>query len=352
MVKVVYVIPTHFDTSSVIAGAERYAYGLAKAMSRKSETCLITFSDKTATRRDGDLTIKYYRSLLHVGGVINPLSFAFLRDCTEVDVIHCLQFRTIVTELSILFGALKKKKVFVTDLAGGTRYNLSTLLPVWKGVQEFLLISEYNRRLQLKLPVPTSLIYGGVDASRFAPTCVPKTRRFLYVGRIFPLKGIHDLIDALPDDATLDVVGQSHDAAYLSRLNERSVGKKITFHHDLSDAQLIEKYNESLATVIPSHVDGGFTTAMESLACSTPVVATKIGSLPEIVEDEASGFLVPARDPAALRKRMEYLLAHPEKAHVMGKRGREAVLKRFTWDAVAERCLASYRLSIEESVSQ
>ena len=220
--KVVYVIPTHFDDSSVIAGAERYAYGLAKAMSEKAATFLITFSGKNGTRLDGKLTIKYYKSLFYIGGIINPFSLTFMKDLGNADVIHCLQFRTVVTELSILYGTLMKKKVFVTDLAGGTRYNLSSLLPLWKGVKAFLLISEYNRKLRPSLSVRTHIIYGGVDPNLFSPSDEPKKRILLYVGRIFPLKGIHDLIEALPGEVSLDVVGQSHDDEYLSRLKELS----------------------------------------------------------------------------------------------------------------------------------
>jgi glycosyltransferase involved in cell wall biosynthesis len=338
----VYVIPTHFDESSVIAGAERYAYGLAKAMAKKAETVLITFSDRNVTRRDEELTIKYEKTLFHIKSVFNPFCVWFLQDLADADVIHCLQFRTVVTELAILYGALRKRQVFVTELAGGAKYNLSSLLPVWKGVRTFLLISEYNRGLQPQLPVPTRIIYGGVDETLFSPSCEPKKKRLLYAGRIFPLKGIHDLIEAVSGEVSLDVVGTSHDDAYLSRLKEMSIGKNVTFHHALSDPELIQKYQESLATVLPSLVDGGFLTAMESLACGTPVIGTKVGSLPEIVDDGVTGFLVPPDDPSALREKMAWLVANPERAMEMGRRGREKVLREFTWDRVVDRCLAAY----------
>ena len=341
--KVVYVIPTHFDESSVIAGAERYAYGLAKAMATKTDTVLVTFSDRKFTRRDEELTIKYEKTLFHIRGVINPFCVSFLRDLADADVIHCLQFRTVVTELAILYGTLRKKKVFVTDLGGGARYNLSSLLPVWKGIRALLLISDYNRGLQPHLPVPTHIIYGGVDQNLFLPGDEPKKRNLLYVGRIFPLKGIHDLIEVLPSEVKLDVVGTSHDDAYLSRLKAMSIGKNVTFHQEISDPELIQKYKESSATVLPSLVDGGFTTAMESLACGTLVIGTKVGSLPEIVDDGVTGLLAPPGDVGALGAKINWLIEHPERAREMGMRGREKVLKEFTWDRVVDRCLAAYR---------
>ena len=340
--KVAFVIPTHFDSSSVIAGGERYAYGLAKAMARRAETTLITFADKAETRRDGELTIKYAEVLFHIQNVVNPFCVSFLRDLADVDVIHCFQFRTLVTELAMLYGALRNKKVFVTDLAGGVKYNLSTLLPIWRGVDAFLLISEYNRSLQRRLPVPIRIIYGGVDEEMFSPGWELKQARVLYTGRIFPLKGVHHLIEALPADVGLDIVGQCHDHAYLRLLQEGSAGKNVAFHHTASDGQLLQKYRQALVTVLPSLADGGFTTAMESMACGTPVIGTRVGSLPEVVDDGVTGFLVPPNDPAALREKINWMVEHPERAAEMGRQGREKVLKEFTWDRVVERCLAAY----------
>lgn len=342
--KVVYVIPTHFDDSSVIAGAERYAYGLAKAMARRADTSLITFSDKNATRKDGELTIKYHKALCYIRGITNPFSVRFLKDLKDADVIHCLQFRTVVTELAVLYGAFMKKKVFMTDLAGGARYNLSSFLPVWKGIQALLLISEYNRKLQSDFPVGKRIIYGGVDPDLFSPGDTPKNKGLLYVGRIFHPKGIHILLEALPQEANLEVIGKSHDDIYLSRLKKMSLGKKVTFSHDIADSELVRRYQKSSATILPSLADGGFTTAMESMACGTPVIGTKVGSLPEIVNDGITGFLVPPNNPAAIREKIKYLYENPGVAEAMGRRGREVVLKRFTWDTVARRCLEAYEV--------
>lgn len=341
-VKVVFVLPTYFDKSSVIAGAERYACELARAMARKVDTVLITFAKKRVTRQDGELTVAYRKALFYLGGVANPVGIGFEKDLRHADVIHCLQYRTIVTELAILYGALRKKKVFVTDLSGGTTHSVSSLLPVWRGVHAFLPISEFNRQANQSLPVRCQIIYGGVDTNRFKPDESLKAKKVLYVGRIAPFKGIHQLIDALPEGVALDIIGQSHDNRYLARLQEMSVGKSVRFSHDASDHELIMQYRESLATVLPSLADGGFTTAMESMACGTLVIGTKVGSLPEVVADGRTGFLVAPNDPGAIRERIEYVVANPDVALTMGKSGREKVLTRFTWDAVADRCLRTY----------
>lgn len=343
--KVVHLCPTHFGPSSVIAGGERYSYHLARAVARWTETTLVTFGPESFVRQEGELTIRCFRPLTYAKGLKgNPFSISFLRELWDAEIIHCLQFKTLTTDLAILFGAATRKKVFVTDLGGATDLSLSYHLPLWRGITSLLLISEFNHGLYRELPVEARVIYGGVDADLFSPGDAPKGATILCVGRILPSKGIDVLIRALAQDMGLCVIGQPYDDEYLRDLRILSTGKRVEFQTDVSDDQLILKYRQARLTVIPSLVDGGYTTAMESMACGTPVVATSVGSLPELVEDGVTGFVVPPRDPSAMREKIELLLSHPHLASEMGRRGRERVLARFTWDAVARRCLDAYGL--------
>ena len=63
-----------------------------------------------------------------------------------------------------------------------------------------------------------------------------------------------------------------------------------------------------------------------------PVVATKVGGVPELVEDGVTGFLVPPRDPQALAKALQRLIDDPELRRRMGEAGREKALREFTLD--------------------
>ena len=342
--RVLHICPTYFSPNSVIAGAERYSYNLAKAMSRMTTTSLVTFGPKSFIHNDDALTIRCFKRWFYVdGNKANPFSLAYLKDLLAADVIHCHQFLTVTTDLAILTGLIFRKKVFVTDLGGGTGYSLSCHLPLWKGIRSLLLISEFNRSYFRKLPVSAKVIYGGVDAARFSPGAEDKKlSRIIHVGRILSFKGIHDIVDALPENIGLDIVGQAYDEDYHRKLQERAQGKDVAFHTGLSDDQVIAMYRRSIATVLPATLDSGFTTVLESYACGTPVIASAVGSLPEIVKNDVTGFLVPPNSPDAIREKLEFLLANPDVAMEMGKRGREEVLKRYTWDAVASRCLEAY----------
>jgi len=81
------------------------------------------------------------------------------------------------------------------------------------------------------------------------------------------------------------------------------------------------------------------------MACGTPAICTDVASMPEIVENEITGFVVPPNNPAALREKLEWLCDHPEAALRMGEAARHRILEHFTWPAVVERCLKIYAAS-------
>ncbi|MFN2504938.1 MAG: glycosyltransferase, partial [Acidimicrobiales bacterium] len=84
-------------------------------------------------------------------------------------------------------------------------------------------------------------------------------------------------------------------------------------------------------------------TVLEAMASGTPVVASRVGGLPELVVDGVTGFLVEPGDVDQLQDRLRLLLADRGLARRLGENGRDLVLRQFTWEACAERCLAAYR---------
>jgi starch synthase len=73
------------------------------------------------------------------------------------------------------------------------------------------------------------------------------------------------------------------------------------------------------------------------------VIASRLGGLPEIVEDGVTGYLVPPDDVPTLRGRLAQVLADPAAAARLGSNARNAVVAELTWDRCAERCLTAYR---------
>jgi glycosyltransferase involved in cell wall biosynthesis len=343
-VRVVFVCPTHFSAKSVLAGAERYAFELARAMARRTPTTLVTFGDEALQSKEGDLAIHCYRRWLNISGnPMNPLTPMFLRDIARADVVHCLQYGTVATDLAVLASVIGRKRVFVTDLAGSAAVTLWYRLRLWKGVREFLLISEYNRSLLERFDAPKYVIYGGVDVERFRPQPEVRRETVLFAGRLLAHKGIEVLLDALEPDQKAVIVGQAPSADYAAALVARAAGKQVEFKRDCTDVELLAEYHRARVVALPSLQDSGYTTALEAMACGIPVVGSTVGSLPELLADGETGFIVPANDPAALRAKLRALAEDRDLAERMGAAGRRRVERMFTWDQIVDRCLHRYR---------
>lgn len=351
--KIVHVSPSYFDDASVIGGGERYAQSLAGAMVRKHDTVLVSFGRVRSTFVRNGLRLEIYPAMGLIDGMnFNPLNVSFLRELLDADVIHCHQHQVVVTNLAVLFGALWRIPVFVTDL-GGWSYNYAEQLKLDSLVRNFLAISRFSAAA-LPLGAPYEVIHGGVDDTFLHPPPGRESGLYaLYVGRVTPHKGINYLVEAVGGDLPLRVIGRVYHRDYFTLLTSLAAGGDVRFQDDASDDDLAAAYQGALVTVLPSvYLDiygAGHTVPellglvlLESMACGTPVICTAVGAMPEIVRDGVTGFIVPPNDPAALREKILWLRDHPKEAKVMGETGRDLVRARFTWETVAERCYAAY----------
>jgi len=81
---------------------------------------------------------------------------------------------------------------------------------------------------------------------------------------------------------------------------------------------------------------------LEAMSSGTPVVCSRLGGLPEIVEHGVTGFLVEPGNTGELQERLSELLGDPDLTRRIGRNARDLVIERFTWQACAERCLSAY----------
>jgi glycogen synthase len=209
-------------------------------------------------------------------------------------------------------------------------------------------------------PERVVVIHNGVDAEAFRRT----ERRealarhgvrepyVLFVGRISEQKGIFPLLEAaraLPEDVSLVLCASSPDTPeLLSRLEAAVAGRpRIRWINAmLPVAEVVELYSHAAVFVCPSIYEPFGLINLEAMACGTPVVATRVGGIPEVVVDGETGWLVPAGDEAALARALRGALADPALARRMGEAGRRRVEAHFSWDRIAERTLAVYRDAI------
>jgi glycosyltransferase involved in cell wall biosynthesis len=356
--RVLHVTPCLFGPDGIVGGGERAAYGLARAVAREVPTTLVSFGAERASERHGELRIEIYPSAGDLGGQpFDPLSYRFLAQLRDVDVVHCHQYRIAVSQLAILAGAALGKRTFATDRGGiGVHFDPDT--PVERCLTALLPISRFSQSV-LPKGVPSRVIYGGATESFLLTEVGPRPNpdshaRVLFVGRIMRHKGIDVLIQGLPDGIGLDVVGHVYDEEYLALLRTLAADRDVRFVHDATDEQLAHVYHDALVTVLPSVYRDAFggrwempellgNVLLESMACGAPVICSDVGGMPEIVEDGLTGFVVAPNDPAALRMRIAEIAGSPALRAEMGRSARERVLERFTWERAARQTVTAYR---------
>jgi glycosyltransferase involved in cell wall biosynthesis len=153
----------------------------------------------------------------------------------------------------------------------------------------------------------------------------------LFAGRLSPEKGIADLVEAtrgLP----LVVAGDGP----LRHLVPDALG---FVGHD----ELERLYDEAAVVVLPSYREGLPLAVLEAMAHGRPVVATRVGGIPDLVENGATGFLVEPGEVAGLRAALLLLLGDPDLRRRLGNEARRRV-RRCSWETVAAETLDAYGL--------
>jgi glycosyltransferase involved in cell wall biosynthesis len=167
------------------------------------------------------------------------------------------------------------------------------------------------------------------------------------VGRLSPEKGQEYFLEAMVDVAravpgvTGLIVGEGQEEPRLRArtdvLGLSGVVRFIGYRRDMDSV-----YPAVDVIVLPSLSEGLPMVALEAMARRIPVVATRVGGVPEAVEDGESGFLVPRANPRALADTIVKLLLDPMRRRLMGTAGRERVERRFSIVARTEQMLSLY----------
>lgn len=191
------------------------------------------------------------------------------------------------------------------------------------------------------------------DTAVFAPGGERSTSALLFVGRLSEQKGIRDALEALARtqrrDATLDIVGEGPLRAEVEqRVRQSDLDGRVRLHGAMAPRELAAMYQRAAALVVPSAGEGLGLVAVEAQLCETPVLAYNSGGLPDVVQDGASGLLVPACDIGALAAAMDRVLGHAALARRLGTAGRERALARFAPDAAARAYAALYNGAREQ----
>ena len=176
----------------------------------------------------------------------------------------------------------------------------------------------------------------------------PDTKLLLFVGRFEKEKGVRELVAALDgldrDDVAVAAVG--HGGAlrwwFLDRLGELSHPSHAYWELDPIAVRRLHVAADAL--VLPSHFEARPTVIYEAMAAKTPVVASNVGGIPEMIVDGETGTLTPPHDADRLRETLDELLDDPERLRAMGAAGHRRLLEQeWTWRHHAERLTEIHR---------
>lgn len=207
------------------------------------------------------------------------------------------------------------------------------------------------------------VIHNGVDINKFAPpkdkTQVKKELGFdkknvniLSVGRLYARKGLFTLLESVSIVAKkyknvkliISGKGQSNEMKKLINYAEKlGVRSNILFTGYFPDAKLPKLYQAADIFAFSTFYENLPFAVLEALSSSLPVVTTKVGGIPEMIDDGKDGFLVPPANSAVLSDRILYLIEHPIEASEMAFQARKTVENRFDWRLIVKKVIKVYQ---------
>jgi glycosyltransferase involved in cell wall biosynthesis len=181
----------------------------------------------------------------------------------------------------------------------------------------------------------------------------PVAGRLLFAGTIYHRKGIEVLIESAAGlkergvDFRLHIAGSIGDKAYhaglLEQVERTGLGNDVIFRGFLTEEELTREFSEADLVVLPSYAETSPMTVQQAMAAGKPVVATRVGGIPQLIEDGASGLLVDAGDVASMTDALVLLRTDPDLRLRMGAHAKQEAEERFSVRSVAAKNLEIYR---------
>lgn len=194
-----------------------------------------------------------------------------------------------------------------------------------------------SRIAVIPYPLDGRLLEGG-------PAHPDKSQMVLFAARDDPVKGLDVLLQAIPKvlqhvpEARFQLFGISERAKMALGGHHHAV----EVHPFVPKEELLRAYRQAAICVVPSLWDNSPNVVYEAMAAGLPVVASRVGGIPELVEDQVTGILVPSRDPEALAEALVKLLKDAMLREQMGRMGHQRIVQLADVSIVLEQHIAIY----------
>lgn len=359
-------------SSSGFFGAENVILGLSQGLRRFDQDVLVgTFDNSQNPNRElrerakeSGLATRAFRCCGRFDLGTARAIMRCIRD-EHVDLVHAHGYKADLYAYIAAWACSKPVVATCHNWVGSSRsmrfYERLDKLVLRRFASVVPVSSPVREKLQRAGVAPRRIVQinNGIDAERFAPRVPDGGLRASLgisvgdavvgtVGRLAPLKGLEDLIEAaarvLPrrPHVTFLVVGAGPLLAQLSALaRARGLEGRVVFTGVRPDVPELLALLDVF--VLPSHAEGQPMALLEAMATARAVVATRVGDVPQILQGGELGALVPPADAEALAAAVLELLGDHERRAALGRQGRLEILKRYTVGRMATQYADLYR---------
>lgn len=315
---------------------------------------------KEVLRREiGGLPVSWRGSWLarwQIPAFILVHTLAVARHAADCDIIHAQW--TLSAGAALLSRLVHRRPVVVTlhgsDIFQVTRHWLGQKLTVQilKRCAGIIAVSQALANATTTAvgvaPEAIRVIPDGVDVSQFKPGSDHREPLILYVGSLIKRKGVIYLLQAMAKivtdypAVTLIIVGDGPERPALEQLAQTlNLTGKVIFTGLLPSAQVREWLQRARLFVLPSVEEGLGVVLLEALACGTPIVASRVGGIPEVVTPPV-GRLVPPANATALAQAIDHLLGHDQTWQMMSQHARLRAETCYDWTRIGQQLIQIY----------
>ncbi len=250
----------------------------------------------------------------------------------------------------------KEKKVWTNKNYGSIWLESKLQKIVFRNYKYYVLLSENNelnlstKQKMFIIPNPVRQIFlsnlNNSYAQRF---------RILFIGGLSRMKGVDILIKAAESIlkfypyVILTLIGEKKDEIILQLIEDfkKKLHKQIEIYEPLTAEELIKFYDESIVFVLLSLQENQPITLLEASARGVPVIATNIGSIPDIIEHGKNGFLVSTSDVFSVHNLIKLLIEDTGLWNNLSNNGKNRVIENFTPELIASKIVSMYLSLIE-----
>ncbi len=383
------------DFPAAVGGGATHVYRLSRGLAEAGHQVTVFTTDligknqrstRASEQMDG-IRVRRFRAIQvpWVGVDVGNIAFGMLPMALTTerpDIIHVHSYRFFPTWLAPILRVIRQVPVVMTSHSAfePTRPARIDLFDrtwgrvIFKTVNRIIALTEIEKKYLTWLgadPDKIVIIPNAVDSSLLAYR--PNIQRFrdeydlkqaklvLFVGRIGLAKGLDTLVDAIPavlaqsgSDVRFVLIGPDWGDRCVLEARARGLGvdANVLFTGTLVGDQLLDAYHAADVVVLLSRFDASPIVLVEAMAAGKPIIATRVGGIPDIVQDGVNGLVVEPGDARAAAAAINRILADHSLAERLGQAGKAIVREHLQWDKVVQSVVSVYEESRRDSAQR